>query len=159
MVPEADLDAVGIFRTLNRQGVDFVVVGGYAAAAHGVIRATDDLDLVVDRGWENAGRLGRALKELDAQDATGAHTPLTAEVLARREDRLFNTSLGRIHLLRRSGPFRGTRSWRPRQPSRSRANAYTWPPSVTWPGGADLAPDTLYERVRTGTWPDQNLAA
>jgi len=31
--------------------------------------------------------------------------------------------------------------------------------TVTWPGGADLAPDTLYERVRTGTWPDQNLAA
>lgn len=31
--------------------------------------------------------------------------------------------------------------------------------TVTWPGGADLAPDTLYERVRTGAWPDQNLAA
>ena len=25
--------------------------------------------------------------------------------------------------------------------------------TVVWPGGADLAPDTLYERVRTGTWP------
>jgi hypothetical protein len=31
--------------------------------------------------------------------------------------------------------------------------------TVTWPGGADLAPDTLYERVRTGIWPDHNLAA
>jgi hypothetical protein len=31
--------------------------------------------------------------------------------------------------------------------------------TVVWPGGADLAPDTLYERVRTGTWPDHNLAA
>jgi len=31
--------------------------------------------------------------------------------------------------------------------------------TVVWPGGADLAPDTLYERVRTGTWPDQSLAA
>ncbi len=31
--------------------------------------------------------------------------------------------------------------------------------TVIWPGGADLAPDTLYERVRTGTWPHQNLAA
>ena len=31
--------------------------------------------------------------------------------------------------------------------------------TVVWPGGADLAPDTLYEHVRTGTWPDQNLAA
>lgn len=31
--------------------------------------------------------------------------------------------------------------------------------TVTWPGGADLAPDTLYERVRTGAWPEQDLAA
>ncbi len=31
--------------------------------------------------------------------------------------------------------------------------------TVTWPGGADLAPDTLYERVRTGAWPDQHVAA
>ncbi|HVY77107.1 MAG TPA: DUF2442 domain-containing protein [Solirubrobacterales bacterium] len=26
--------------------------------------------------------------------------------------------------------------------------------TVAWPGGADLAPDTLYERVRTGEWPE-----
>jgi Protein of unknown function (DUF2442) len=31
--------------------------------------------------------------------------------------------------------------------------------TVVWPGGADLAPDTLYERVRTGSWPDQASAA
>lgn len=31
--------------------------------------------------------------------------------------------------------------------------------TVVWPGGADLAPDTLYERVRTGAWPARNLAA
>jgi len=31
--------------------------------------------------------------------------------------------------------------------------------TVVWPGGADLAPDTLYERVRTGAWPDQHVAA
>jgi hypothetical protein len=31
--------------------------------------------------------------------------------------------------------------------------------TVVWPGGADLAPDTLYERVRTGTWPEQDVAA
>jgi Protein of unknown function (DUF2442) len=28
-----------------------------------------------------------------------------------------------------------------------------------WPGGADLAPDTLYERVSTGAWPDHDVAA
>jgi hypothetical protein len=31
--------------------------------------------------------------------------------------------------------------------------------TVVWPGGANLAPDTLYERLRTGAWPDQHIAA
>ena len=31
--------------------------------------------------------------------------------------------------------------------------------TVCWPGGADLAPDTLYERVRTGVWPGASDAA
>lgn len=31
--------------------------------------------------------------------------------------------------------------------------------TVVWPGRADLAPDTLYERVRTGLWPGQSAAA
>ncbi len=31
--------------------------------------------------------------------------------------------------------------------------------TVTWPGGADLAPDTLYERVRSGVWPGRDVAA
>ena len=31
--------------------------------------------------------------------------------------------------------------------------------TVVWPGGADLAPDTLYERVRTGSWPERDVAA
>ena len=31
--------------------------------------------------------------------------------------------------------------------------------TVVWPGGADLAPDTLYVRARTGAWPDENMAA
>ncbi len=28
--------------------------------------------------------------------------------------------------------------------------------TVVWPGGADLAPDTLYERVLTGAWPTRD---
>ena len=31
--------------------------------------------------------------------------------------------------------------------------------TIAWPGDADLAPDTLYERVRTGIWPDRDVAA
>lgn len=31
--------------------------------------------------------------------------------------------------------------------------------TVVWPGGADLAPDTLYERVRSGVWPHDPVPA
>jgi len=31
--------------------------------------------------------------------------------------------------------------------------------TVAWPGGADLAPDTLHERIRTGAWPQRHAAA
>ena len=31
--------------------------------------------------------------------------------------------------------------------------------TVAWPGGADLAPDTLHEHVRTGAWPQRHAAA
>lgn len=31
--------------------------------------------------------------------------------------------------------------------------------TVVWPGGADLAPDVLYERVRSGVWPRHGVTA
>jgi hypothetical protein len=31
--------------------------------------------------------------------------------------------------------------------------------TVAWPGGADLAPDTLYERVKAGAWPQPIVPA
>ena len=31
--------------------------------------------------------------------------------------------------------------------------------TIVWAGGADLAPDTLYQRISTGLWPDENVAA
>jgi len=103
MADEPSFDPVEIFRVLNRHGVAYVVVGGYAVAAYGVIRATEDLDVVVDQSWSNAGRLGPALEELEATDATGAKTPLTTEVLVRRVDRLFNTRHGTLHILNQVG--------------------------------------------------------
>jgi hypothetical protein len=103
MAADPSFDAVAIFRALNARGVDYVVVGGFAVAAYGVIRATVDLDIVVDYSWHNAERLAQALTDLEAVDATGADTPLTQEVLVRRESRLFDTKHGPIHMLARIG--------------------------------------------------------
>ena len=57
-----------------RHGVDFVVVRGVAANAHGLPEATFDLDVVPAEPVENLERLSSALRELNAgirADATG----------------------------------------------------------------------------------------
>lgn len=45
---------------------DFVVVGGYAVAYHGHVRATKDLDVLVRANPENARRVYQALAEFGA---------------------------------------------------------------------------------------------
>jgi hypothetical protein len=40
----------------------------------------------------------------------------------------------------------------------ARAYVDTETGTVAWPGSADLAPDTLYERVRSGVWPHSPAA-
>ena len=46
--------------------VDYLVVGAYAVASHGLPRATGDLDLWVRRDAENARRVWRALAKFGA---------------------------------------------------------------------------------------------
>ena len=70
-------DPVEIVRTLSAHGVRYAVVGGFALAAQGVVRATEDLDVVTDRGLENAERLAEALAAIDGR----ASEPLDAETL------------------------------------------------------------------------------
>src|SRR4051812_8976644 len=43
-----------VIRALNEAGVRYLVVGGLAVVAHGYVRFTADLDLVVDLREENA---------------------------------------------------------------------------------------------------------
>lgn len=53
--------------TLVDYDVAFVVVGGYAVAAHGFVRATKDVDICPDPDPDNLRRLAEALAELDAE--------------------------------------------------------------------------------------------
>ena len=50
-----------LLRLLTGEGVEFILVGGAAAAAHGSVRLTRDLDIVYRRSPENLARLVRCL--------------------------------------------------------------------------------------------------
>jgi predicted nucleotidyltransferase len=54
-------DVRALLRLLSEAGVEYIVIGGVAATAHGSARATLDLDIVYRRTAANIGRLVRAL--------------------------------------------------------------------------------------------------
>ena len=55
-------DVLRVISSLNEAGVDYVVVGGVALNIHGLVRATEDLDVFVRPDPENIERLRLALK-------------------------------------------------------------------------------------------------
>jgi len=70
-------------RLLNEADVAYVVVGGFALAFHGVVRATKDIDILIEPTVDNARRALNALeglswgvsRELDPADV--AANPIT----------------------------------------------------------------------------------
>jgi hypothetical protein len=55
-----------VIAALGAAGVDFLVVGAHALAAHGLPRATGDIDLFVRPEAENAARVLQALRDFGA---------------------------------------------------------------------------------------------
>ena len=60
-----------LLATLQRCDVRFVVIGGFALAPHGYVRATKDIDIVPDPSPDNLGRLASALRDLNASVDVG----------------------------------------------------------------------------------------
>ncbi len=56
-------DFIELLAAFNAQGVEYLVVGAHALAAHGHVRATKDLDVWVRPSEDNAPRVLRALVE------------------------------------------------------------------------------------------------
>src|ERR687887_372085 len=50
-----------LIHLLRGAGVEFIIVGGAAATAHGASRLTEDLDVVYKRSRDNVSRLVRAM--------------------------------------------------------------------------------------------------
>ncbi|MGH8622422.1 MAG: hypothetical protein ACRET3_09810 [Burkholderiales bacterium] len=65
---------------LNAAGVRYVIVGAFALALHGIIRATKDVDVLIEPTIDNATR---ALKALEALTWGIAREVRPAEVLAK----------------------------------------------------------------------------
>ena len=61
-------EAKRILAALEREGVEYVMVGSMAMAAQGLVRATRDVDLFVAATVANVENLRRALKALYAND-------------------------------------------------------------------------------------------
>jgi len=58
-----------LISSLNNQGVDYLLIGGYALFAHGYHRATTDIDLLVPATQQEGVRIKKALMVLPDQAA------------------------------------------------------------------------------------------
>jgi hypothetical protein len=59
-----DADLVSLARELNRLGVAYVVIGGFAINRLGFVRATEDIDLLIARDRANQALVKQALEIL-----------------------------------------------------------------------------------------------
>lgn len=109
--PREVLDPRALFSALAEAGVDYVLVGGFAVAAHGHIRASEDLDICPDPDPENLKRLADFVKELDASNLDAADfdpdelMPHDFEGLSQGGNFRLRTKLGKFDILQYLQPF------------------------------------------------------
>ena len=75
-------DFKDLLSAFNAHGVEYLVVGAHALAAHGYVRATGDLDVWVRPESDNGHRVIKALRAFGApvQDLTAADLTLAGTV-------------------------------------------------------------------------------
>jgi hypothetical protein len=89
-------------RLLAEYKVDCVIVGGIAAALHGSMLLTNDVDVCYARDSNNLKRLSEALQSVNARlrnAPEGLRFILDAETLKRGLNFTFNTDIGDLDLL------------------------------------------------------------
>lgn len=98
----ATFDPLAALRVLNRHGVQYVLIGGYAGSILGSPILTNDLDLCYERSSENMERLADALVELRAKlRGVDDDVPflLDAKTLAAGQNFTFVTTAGSLDIL------------------------------------------------------------
>jgi hypothetical protein len=97
-----DFSPRALLRQLVEGGVDFVVIGGIAAVAHGSAQFTQDLDISYGPDPENLDRLGRVLVQIGARlRGVTDDVPFIPDGRTLRRTRMLtlDTPLGLIDLL------------------------------------------------------------
>ncbi len=90
---------------LDRHGVEYLLVGGAAATAHGAERPTDDADFLVRRVRDNLDRLAAALRELNARLRVGGMIDAEARLLPVQLDTLALEAASMSTWMTDTGPF------------------------------------------------------
>lgn len=88
-----------VVAALNAARIEYVVVGGLAAGAHGVVRATRDLDLVAAPDQLNMDRLAECLQTLGGEHPIQG--PLTGAALRKPASFKVQTKHGEVQVLNR----------------------------------------------------------
>lgn len=105
------LQLAPLLQTLDRHGVDFVVVGGVAGLAHGSSYPTYDLDVAYARDRLNLERMAAALRELGVtlrNEPEDLPLQLDATTLANGANFTFESEFGNFDVL---GHVAGIRSY------------------------------------------------
>jgi hypothetical protein len=83
------LDPVPLLRHLSERGVEHIIIGGLAVAAHGHVRPSKDLDIVPASAHDNLKRLATALIDMNATGAeAGERDPAELPMSSLRVDDL-----------------------------------------------------------------------
>jgi phage replication-related protein YjqB (UPF0714/DUF867 family) len=61
-IPALARDFKEFLKLLDSNHVEYLLIGGYAVGIHGYVRATNDLDIWVNRNTENAAKIERSLR-------------------------------------------------------------------------------------------------
>ncbi len=96
------LDLRALLQALAEADVSYIAVGGIAVAAHGYVRATEDVDLVPDPDLENLRRLANVLVSLDARLPLAAGRPFEARELTPGRNLTLDTPLGGVDVVQRA---------------------------------------------------------
>jgi len=99
MSAEPTFEPDRLVAALNAAQIGYVIVGGLAVGAHGVVRATRDLDLVAAPDQRNMDRLADCLQALGGEHPIQG--PLTGAALAKPASFKVQTQHGEVQVLNR----------------------------------------------------------